>query len=141
MRSGSWVRRWWPMPAAHGSGGGLPSCASSRHGNACGTKCNSAERAFAQQGLSSTRDRTGVLLMVSCLERQVYVLADRTLRDRVSSAQWEEVTRGMVERLKAGDLAGGLRRGIEASGRLLAPCPPRVGDNPNELSNDVIQDF
>ena len=101
-----------------------------------------AERAFVQQGLSSTRDRTGVLLMVSCLERQVYVLADRTLRDRVSSAQWEEVTRGMVERLKAGDLAGGLRRGIEASGRLLAPvCPPRVGDNPNELSNEVIQDF
>ena len=71
--------------------------------------------------------------MVSCLERQVYVLADRTLRDRVSSAQWEEVTRGMVERLKAGDLAGGLRRGIEASGRLWPLSVPTRRGQPERV--------
>lgn len=80
--------------------------------------------------------------MVSWLERQVYVLADHTLRDRVPHEQWQSVTRVMVERLKVGDLAGGLCSGIDASGQLLARvCPPRSGDNPNELSNAVIQDL
>lgn len=101
-----------------------------------------AERAFAHHGLARTRERTGLLLMVSWLERQVYVLADDTLRHRVSHEQWQEVAGVMVEHLKAGDLAGGLCRGIETSGRLLAhACPPRSGDNPNELSNDVIQEL
>lgn len=101
-----------------------------------------AERAFIQHGLARTRERTGLLLMVSWLERQVYVLADHTLRDRVPHEQWQSVTRVMVERLKVGDLAGGLCSGIDASGQLLARvCPPRSGDNPNELSNAVIQDL
>jgi putative membrane protein len=100
-----------------------------------------AERAFAQYGLVHTRERNGVLLMVSLLERQVYVLADQSLRQRIAGDRWQEVVAGVVERMKVGDLAGGLCRGIEASGVLLArACPPRGGDNPNELPNEVIQD-
>ena len=46
----------------------------------------------------------------------------------------------IVERLKANDLVGGLCRGIEASGVILARAyPPGKGDNPNELPNEVIQ--
>jgi putative membrane protein len=79
--------------------------------------------------------------MVSLLERQVYVLADQSLRQRIAGDRWQEVVAGVVERMKVGDLAGGLCRGIEASGVLLArACPSRGGDNPNELPNEVIQD-
>jgi len=100
-----------------------------------------AKLAFAQHGLAQTRERTGVLLLVSLLERQVSVLADQSLRDRITSEQWQEVVAVVVERLKVGDLAGGLCCGIDASGRLLAQaCPARAGDNPNELSDRVIQD-
>lgn len=100
-----------------------------------------AELAFAQHGLARTRERTGLLLLVSLLERQVYVLADQSLRDRISTEQWQAAVAVVVERLKAGDLAGGLCGGIEASGKLLArACPSRAGDNPNELSDRVIQD-
>ncbi len=101
-----------------------------------------AERAFLQQGLAHTRERTGMLLMVSLLERQVYILPDHALQARLSSDQWQEVVAVVVGRLKAGDLAGGLCRGIEASGVLLArACPSRDGDNPDELPNAVIQDL
>lgn len=101
-----------------------------------------AERAFAQQGLAHTRERTGLLLMVSLLERQVYVLPDQALQARVSVDQWQEIVSVVVERLKAGDLAGGLCRGIEASGVLLSrACPSRDGDNPNELPDAVVQDL
>ncbi len=100
-----------------------------------------AERAFAQHGIARTREHTGLLLMVSLLERQVYVLADQSLGNRISGAQWQDVVAVIVERMKVDDLVGGLCRGIEASGVLLArACPPGKGDNPNELSNVVIQD-
>ena len=101
-----------------------------------------AERAFAQQGLAHTRERTGLLLMVSLLERQVYILPDHALQARISVNQWQEIVASVVERLKAGDLAGGLCHGIETSGVLLARVvPSRDGDNPNELPNAVIQDL
>lgn len=100
-----------------------------------------AEWAFVQHGIARTSGRYGLLLMLSLLERQVFVLADQSLRERISSEQWQEVIAVVVERMKAGDLAGGLCRGIEAGGVLLARvCPPDRGDNPNELSNEVIQD-
>ncbi|CBK43990.1 conserved protein of unknown function DUF477 [Nitrospira defluvii] len=100
-----------------------------------------AQLAFAQHGLAQTRERTGLLLLVSLLERQVSVLADQSLRDGISDAEWQEVVAVVVERLKVGDLVGGLCCGIETSGMLLArACPVRAGDNPNELSNQVIQD-
>ena len=101
-----------------------------------------AERAFVQQGLAHTRERTGLLLIVSLLERQVYILPDHALQARISVNQWQEIVASVVERLKAGDLAGGLCQGIEASGVLLARgVPSRDGDNPNELPNAVIQDL
>jgi putative membrane protein len=101
-----------------------------------------AELAFAHHGIARTREQTGLLLMVSLLERQVYVLADKSLVGRVSSAQWQEAVAGIVKCLKTDDLVGGLCRGIEASGVILArACPPGKGDNPNELSNEVIQDL
>lgn len=100
-----------------------------------------AQLAFAQHGLAQTRERTGLLLLVSLLERQVSVLADQSLRDGISDAEWQEVVAVVVERVRVDDLVGGLCGGIEASGRLLARvCPVRDGDNPNELSNQLIQD-
>ena len=45
-----------------------------------------AELAFAQHGIAQHRERKpGLLLMVSLLERQVYVLADKSLIGRVSA--------------------------------------------------------
>jgi putative membrane protein len=100
-----------------------------------------AERGFAQHAVSQTRERTGVLIMLSILERQIYVLPDQPLSQRVPIEQWSQVVQVAVERLKAHDIAGGLCQGIERCGRLLAEiCPGRPGDNPNELSDRVIQE-
>ncbi len=101
-----------------------------------------AELAFTQHGIAHTREQTGLLVMISLLERQVYVQADDALAELVPSSQWQEVVDVIIERMKAGDLVEGLCRGIEASGVILArACPTRQGDNPNELSNEVIQDL
>ncbi|HEU4686604.1 MAG TPA: TPM domain-containing protein [Nitrospira sp.] len=100
-----------------------------------------AERAFAVHGISQTRERTGVLLMLSMLERQVYVLPDKDLAQHVQIGEWNEVVNAMIGQLRAGDVAGALCAGIERCGTLLArACPAGHDHNPNELSDAVIEE-
>ncbi|MGA6827418.1 TPM domain-containing protein [Nitrospira sp. NS4] len=100
-----------------------------------------AERAFAQHAVSQTRERTGVLIMLSILEKQIYVLPDRSLVGLVSAERWQQVVQAAVARLHNGDIAEGLSRAIQACGLVLAEaCPGRPGDNPNELPDEPIQE-
>ncbi len=100
-----------------------------------------AERAFAQHAVSQTRERTGVLIMVSLLEHQIYVLPDQPLFQRVPIERWLLVVEAAVGRLKADDIVGGLCQSIQTCGVLLAEvCPGRAGDNPDELSNELVQE-
>jgi putative membrane protein len=100
-----------------------------------------AERGFVQHAVSQTRERTGVLIMLSILEHQIYVLPDRFLAGRVSAERWQQVVQVAVERLKNQDIAGGLCEGIEQCGRILAEvCPLRSSNNPDELPNRLIQE-
>jgi putative membrane protein len=100
-----------------------------------------AERAFAQHSLSRTRQRTAVLLMVSLLERHVYVLPDQGIGTGIAPAEWNEVVEAVVIRLRKNDIAGGFCAGIERCGVLLArACPAAPGDNPDELSNRLLQE-
>lgn len=100
-----------------------------------------AERAFAQHGISQTRERTGVLLMVSLLERRVYVLPDLGIGPKISAAQWDEVVEAVVTKLKANDIAGGLCAGIERCGTILTHvCPATLGNNPGELPDRLVQE-
>jgi putative membrane protein len=100
-----------------------------------------AERAFSHHGISQTRERTGILLMVSLLERQVYLLPDQGIGRRISTAQWEEVVGAVVTTLERGDIAGALCVGIERCGLLLTQaCPATPGVNPNELPDRLVQE-
>jgi putative membrane protein len=100
-----------------------------------------AERGFVQHAVSRTRERTGVLIMLSILEHQIYVLPDRTLAGQIPMERWSLIVQAAVERLKNQDIVGGLCEGIEQCGRLLAEaCPLRSGDNPDELPNRLIQE-
>ncbi|MBS0149375.1 MAG: TPM domain-containing protein [Nitrospira sp.] len=98
-----------------------------------------AERAFRQHAVSQTREHTGVLIMVSLLEHQIYVLADQSIAQRVPSERWSSVVEAAGSRLTRGDLVGGLCQGIQVCGTLLAEVSPsRSGDNPDELSNELV---
>jgi putative membrane protein len=100
-----------------------------------------AERAFAQHSLSRTRDRNGLLIVLSLLEHQVCVLADQPLFESVPAAVWDHIVAEVLTPVKAGDIIGGLCRGIERAGNVLAQyCPPRRGHKPNELPDRLIQE-
>ena len=93
---------------------------------------------FHRQGLTRTRDATGVLLFVSLLERRVIVLGDAGIHARVGDEHWTATTRAVLDGIARGSLRDGLVAGIERCGAVLAEhFPLRPGDR-NELADRLV---
>lgn len=100
-----------------------------------------AERAFYEHGLHRTREGTGVLIMVSLLERQVQVLADRAIDERVAPGTWDRLVQDLIKGITDGRPTEALCRAITQCGDLLAQhFPAGEGDNPDELADELIQE-
>ncbi len=100
-----------------------------------------AEAAFYELGLHKTREASGILIMISQLERRVQILADRAIDEKVPPKTWDAVVEQLVQAMKEGRPTDGLCRAIKQCGELLAVhFPARPGDNPDELGDDLIQE-
>lgn len=96
-----------------------------------------ALRAFQELELHRTRDRTGVLILVSLLERRVQVLADTGINARVRPGAWNNVLQTILDGIRKKDLCGGLCDGIEKCGQILAAeFPVQAGDR-DELRDNL----
>lgn len=97
-----------------------------------------AERAFAQEGVASTRGRTGVLILVSLLERIVRVQPDLGVGETVPEAQWHALTDRVAAAVRAGRLGPGLCEVVRDCGELLREHGlTRPSDDVNELDDRV----
>lgn len=99
---------------------------------------NRAMRAFVEEEVFNTRDRTGILLFVSLLEHRIEVIGDAGINQRVEADDWI----GIVERIRTGiknnNLTEGLVDAIGMCGRLLEESGVAAReDDANELSNRV----
>ena len=78
-----------------------------------------AAEAFVAEEVFDTRDRTGILILVSLLEHRIEVVGDVGISAKVEKEEWVEV----VDRVRSGilddDLAGGLVDAIGLCGELL----------------------
>jgi putative membrane protein len=98
-----------------------------------------AFQAFAEHGLHRTRDRTGLLILISELERQVVILGDSGLHQHVGESGWQEHVALLVRRIRERKAASGVVEVIEQMAETLAvEFPPRA-DDINELSDAVIE--
>ena len=79
-----------------------------------------AEALFLRHELFKTRERNGILILVSCFERKVEILADVGLHRRVSDAEWRPVIARMTPLLRDRRFAEALQEGLAAAGELLA---------------------
>jgi putative membrane protein len=96
-----------------------------------------AALAFMDQGLASTRERTGILIHVSLLEHQVVVLADRGIAERVAPGTWDRVVHAILKGIREKRAEEGLRDGVQLCSDVLAEHFPPGADNPNELPDPV----
>ncbi|MBK6846134.1 MAG: hypothetical protein IPG96_00830 [Proteobacteria bacterium] len=89
--------------------------------------------AFAEHGVHRTRDRCGLLIFVSELERRVEILADEAIHQRVGASGWAQQVEQLVAAVRAGRPGDGLVAVIEQIGTILAEHFPRRADDTNEL--------
>jgi putative membrane protein len=100
-----------------------------------------AEQAFYRHGLHHTKGHTGILILVSMLERRVHVLADKGINDHVPAGTWDGLVNGIIDGIRTGNATDAICAAIAKCGALLAEvAPSRSGDNPNELPDTLIQE-
>jgi putative membrane protein len=78
-----------------------------------------AESAFARERVFETRDRTGILIFLSLLERQVIVLPDAGIAAKAPEAAWAGVVHEVVLGMKAGRPAEALVAAVKTCGSIL----------------------
>lgn len=96
-----------------------------------------AHAAFFERGVHMTSGRTGVLVYVSALEREVALVGDRGVTGVISSQHWAEAREALCARVRGGLDVAGLAQAIAALGPIVGPFLPRADDDENELPDEV----
>ena len=99
---------------------------------------NRAMRYFAESGVYDTAEHSGILIFVSYMERQVRIIADSGISQKISQDLWNIIADELAENLKKGNAALGFTQAIEKCGDLLAENFPNHEENPNELSDGLV---
>lgn len=96
-----------------------------------------ALRQFHEGGVHRTRERNGLLIFVSMLERRIEIVTDIGITDRIPATTWDGVVRELGTDLHRSDLGDALARAVIHCGEILADHFPPRPDDVNELSNQV----
>ncbi len=95
-----------------------------------------AAEAFIEEEVFGTRDRTGILIFLSLLERRVIVIGDNGINTKVEPSEWNEVVQRVVAGMRSGKTADGLIDAIKQCGLLLQQQGvERRTDDRDELSD------
>ncbi len=97
-----------------------------------------AAEAFIAEEVFNTRDRTGILLFVSMLERQVLVVGDAGINAHVGNNDWDDIVRCIIAGIRRGAPADGLVEAIGKCGLLLEQHGvARKADDRDELPDNL----
>jgi putative membrane protein len=94
---------------------------------------------FSARGLHATRDRTGMLILVSELEHRVVILGDRAIHERVGTAGWQAHVDHIVAAIHRGDAVSGILEVVERLDRAHAELLPVGAGDTNELPDDIVR--
>ncbi len=97
-----------------------------------------AMRHFAQSGVYCTREHTGVLIFVSWFEREVRIIADKGLHEKISNDMWTLISDEISDCFAKGRVKEGFLLAVNRCGSLLAENFPAHKDNPNELPDGLV---
>jgi putative membrane protein len=98
-----------------------------------------AESMFLSKELFATKERSGILLLVSMFERQVIVLPDKGLGNRINEGAMQEIIALMTKSLRRKEIRAAMMAGLD---RLCAALGGTCGgqSSGNELSNKIIEE-
>ena len=94
---------------------------------------------FTAAGLHETRERNGVLLYLSELERRVQILADRGIHGKVGEAFWRTQVDAIVRGIGEGRATSAVSDAVRRIGDELGSHFPHRPDDTNELGDHVLR--
>ncbi|MBL4889718.1 MAG: TPM domain-containing protein, partial [Candidatus Lindowbacteria bacterium] len=97
-----------------------------------------AIQAFFAHGLHETKDRCGILIFASVLEKRVEILADAGINERLPKDTWDNIISSMTTEMGQGHVADAFSNAIKECGILLAREFPIKGDDVNELDDNLV---
>ena len=97
-----------------------------------------ALRGFHEHGLANTKDATGVLFLISILERRVHVLADHGIYTKIKQETLDKYADSIGKGIASGKGSEALCNAIKDAGKELEKHFPRKEDDKNELSDRIV---
>jgi len=91
---------------------------------------------FSQLGVWDTEHNNGILIYVCLADRDVEILADRAIHQRIGHAGWEAICQVMEKYFRAGEFEAGALQGITLVGEALIQHFP-VLSNQKSLRNEL----
>jgi len=98
----------------------------------------SVHQVFSRHGIGGTKHRGGVLIYLSLFERRLEVRCDRAVIGKIKQPELDAIRDAVLDKVRNGDLRGGLMAGLESAEASLAKAFPATESTPDSLSNEVL---
>jgi uncharacterized membrane protein len=105
------------------------------HGMSAGQR---AIEVFSNLRVWDTEENCGVLIYLMLADREVHIVADRGIIQRVAQVEWDAIAEAMEKEYRKGDFLRGSLHGIEHITMLLSAHFPLGAEDRNELSNKPV---
>ncbi len=96
-----------------------------------------AKKTFHQLGMHRTQERNGVLIFISWKKRELAIVGDRGIHERVGDSFWTGTRDKIIGYFSQGQFPEGIVAGVSEVGEKLKQFFPSTGYDTNELSDDV----
>lgn len=98
-----------------------------------------AAEVFTALKMEGTTARNGVLVYVALKDRQLAILGDRGIHEKVGQAFWQDQVRNILGHFNKADYAGGIASVVTEVGHALEKhFPYDGGTDINELPDDIV---
>ncbi|MCQ2241536.1 TPM domain-containing protein [Treponema sp.] len=97
-----------------------------------------ALRHFTESGVYCTDNHSGILIFVSWFEKQVRIVADRHISEKVSEDLWNIIADEIAENMAKGSAREAFVSAVEKCGQLLEENFPSEGVKKNQLYDGLV---
>lgn len=97
-----------------------------------------AFRHFTESGVYCTSNHSGIMIFVSYFERQVRIVADSGISEKIGQDLWNLVADEMAESLSKGNAKDAFLNAVNRCGDLLAENYPVEGKKENQLADGLV---
>ncbi len=93
---------------------------------------------FSQLRIWDTEENNGVLIYLLLVDHKIEIIADRGIHKVLGHDYWEKINKEMIAYFQKKNYTEGILYGINAITSEMKLLFPKEGEDPNELSNEVV---